>query len=291
MVGSLGSVHSRHRWTQSPGPGRLPSAPPDGPADRGRERPRRGPDVQHLRGAAKDGGHDPGVAGQHPCLACADRAAMCQGGRTHPVAQVLQVHGDGDVRAFPALQGASPRSRYRRSISFNVWPRRTAGVLASGVPPAAGCGAARPSIAWASSSTPRSSNFPFKFVSPVLALRAPMVNSTFSAGVWSSRLPSGSQVRATIWAKVATPGPKCSLNNDCSTPSVTDKPQQLTRSASTPGLRANAAARTNAFRVTAHAGSPHQRTRSAPMATPSHFILRRWPRLRRDHVNPRVSSS
>ena len=37
-------------------------------------------------------------------------------------------------------------------------------------------------MAWASSSTPRSSSFPFRVVSPVVALRAPMVSSTFSAG-------------------------------------------------------------------------------------------------------------
>ena len=56
-------------------------------------------------GAVQHGGDDPGVAGQHPGLAGADRAAVFQGGRTHPVAEVLQVDGDGDVRAFPALHG------------------------------------------------------------------------------------------------------------------------------------------------------------------------------------------
>ena len=37
-------------------------------------------------------------------------------------------------------------------------------------------------MAWASSSTPRSSSFPFRVVSPVVALRVPMVSSTLSAG-------------------------------------------------------------------------------------------------------------
>src|SRR6478752_4075117 len=62
----------------TPGPAAAPVPQGDRPADRGRERPGRGPDVQHLRGAVEDGGHDPGVASQHPGLTGADRAAVVQ---------------------------------------------------------------------------------------------------------------------------------------------------------------------------------------------------------------------
>src|SRR6476659_8329212 len=181
----------------TPRPTTTPVPQGDRPADRGREGPGRRPHVQHLRRTTQHRGDDPGVAGQHPGLSGADRATVFQGGRTDPVPQVLQVDGDGDVRAFPALHGGITQVQIPPE---HLLEGLAAAVLGSGVPSAAGRGAARPSMAWVSSSTPRSSNFPFNEVNPVLAFRAPMVNSTFSAGCCSSSLPSGSQVRATIRA-------------------------------------------------------------------------------------------
>src|SRR5664279_2962645 len=80
----------------------------DGPADRGREQPDRGAHVQHLGPGAEDRGDDHRIAGQHPCLRGGDRPAVVQQRGTEFPAERVEVHGDGDVRSFPALGGREP---------------------------------------------------------------------------------------------------------------------------------------------------------------------------------------